>query len=129
MTFCYHLAWGGYIKNVTKFQVGKNLRREKFFKFSVYELLKFRHILRINTQYWVVHVAAITLFYVTFVHIHKHKNTHRFKFFDFFGKIAKLNTRAIERNSSFLMKTSGIREILDKLSHIKLLWLLLSLGI
>ena len=62
-------------------------------------------------------------------HTQTQKHTHRFKFFDFFGKIAKLNTRAIERNSSFLMKTSGIREILDKLSHIKLLWLLLSLGI
>ena len=39
---------------------------DKLFKFSVYELLKFRHISRINTRYCVVHVAIITINYYCF---------------------------------------------------------------
>ena len=87
---------------------------DKFLKFSVYELLKIRHILKIKYVYCVVHVALKTLFlFVTFIHtyayahadIHTHPNTHththtytltltQIKTLHFFGKIAKANTRA-----------------------------------
>ena len=57
----------------------------KFLKFSVYELSKIRHILKIKYVYCVVHVALKTLLlFVTFIHtyayahadIHTHIYTH-----------------------------------------------------
>ena len=57
----------------------------KFLKFSVYELSKIRHILKIKYVYCVVHVALKTLLlFVTFIHtyayahadIHTHTHTH-----------------------------------------------------
>ena len=92
----------------------------KSFKFSVYELLKFRHIAKSNTRCCLLHVATITLFWLvtfiqtyktyTYAHTHKHKHkhththththTHRFKFCDFLersnavkllGKLREIN--------------------------------------
>ena len=57
----------------------------KFLKFSVYELSKIRHILKIKYVYCVVHVALKTLLlFVTFIHtytyahadIHTYTHTH-----------------------------------------------------
>ena len=53
---------------------------EKFFKFLVYELLKFRHISKMNTQYCVAHVTTVTLLrfmshLYTYTHLHTHKHT------------------------------------------------------
>ena len=89
---------------------------DKLLKFSVYELSKIRHILKIKYVYCVVHVALKTLLlFVTFIHtyaylhadIHTHTNTHththkhtltltltQIKTLHFFGKIVKANTRA-----------------------------------
>ena len=77
---------------------------DKFLKFSVYELLKIRHILKIKYVYCVVHVALKTLFlFVTFIqtyaYAHADIHTHtltltQIKTLHFFGKIAKANTRA-----------------------------------
>ena len=53
----------------------------KKFKFSVYELLKFCHISKMNTQYYVAHEATITLLWLMpplYTHTHMHINTHTF---------------------------------------------------
>ena len=52
---------------------------DKFLKFSVYELLKIRHILKIKYVYCVVHVALKTLFlFVTFIqtYAYAHADIH-----------------------------------------------------
>ena len=77
---------------------------DKLLKFSVYELSKIRHILKIKYVYCVVHVALKTLFlFVTFIqtyaYAHADIHTHtltltQIKTLHFFGKIAKANTRA-----------------------------------
>ena len=63
----------------------RNVYKRQILKFSIYELLKIRHILKIKYVYCVVHVALKTLFlFVTFIHtyayahadIHTHPNTH-----------------------------------------------------
>ena len=75
---------------------------DKFLKFSVNKLFKFRHISKIKYVYCVVHVAIQTLFwFVSFIdtyayarthkhtHTHAHKHSHRLKFFNFLERLRK----------------------------------------
>ena len=48
-----------------------------FYKFSIYELLKFCHILKKNTRYCVTHVEIMTLLYI---HTHTHTHTHTYTY-------------------------------------------------
>ena len=81
---------------------------DKFLKFSVNKLFKFRHISKIKYVYCVVHVAIQTLFwFISFIytyayarthrhthtetqtHTHARKYSHRLKFFNFLERLWK----------------------------------------
>ena len=85
----------------------------KFLKSSVNKLLEFRHISKINTciflsMWQLKHCFDLSHLYIhtqTREHTHTHTHTHtgtrtltltQIKIWQFFGKIAKSNTRAIE---------------------------------
>ena len=94
---------------------------DKFLKFSVNKLFKFRHISKIKYVYCVVHVAIQTLFWFvsfidTYAYARTHKHTHtrtqtltQIKIFQFSGKTAKANEQLIQYCST-KFNTSEIQD-------------------